>query len=519
MSQDLIFGFTKKNWSRTPPKAVHECGPEMCMVSYQKAPLTDDEKSKLDQLARVKMKAESGDRPAQRQWKDITLKMSSLKSKSKKGDPKAKHTLEILEDSGLFGHVQKISGIAPRAIEDDPGMDLVERMILRAGTTRGWPVYVKKQDYEDWKLRAGKGETSASSTFNIINRYVKQGKVRVDGGNRDERLTYAMGRLDSDEIAAARDGGDCEVAALSRVHGNSGGIVISDREIKDAMRGSVSLVEGGRRRHRRHRRRFPGQLPGQAPGQYPNQGASTYVPSRDAQKSQIVRSLYRQIKQEHINWMIIQDQQNGIYNQTADKYQQAARAWARDQLQQQQLPTRLTASGSNQWYQPVTWFQSQAQAVLNNSSGQRSTQTNASTATATAPYPSYQYAAPAPQAANAYYPSTSAPSSYPAPGSSSTDDPSLYDDDQQGWPSPLLMHGDFVGDEARAEGENSSSCGNDLPHSQYRALVMKQAIRNAGGKKPSTKHLFAAKKAVDNALGASGVAIYIPGAGPMRRTV
>ena len=204
MSQDLIFGFTKKNWSRTPPKAVHECGPEMCMVSYQKAPLTDDEKSKLDQLARVKMKAESGDRPAQRQWKDITLKMSSLKSKSKKGDPKAKHTLEILEDSGLFGHVQKISGIAPRAIEDDPGMDLVERMILRAGTTRGWPVYVKKQDYEDWKLRAGKGETSASSTFNI----------RVPVFTRGDLIGGTF--VGDEERELARYGGSAEREALGR---------------------------------------------------------------------------------------------------------------------------------------------------------------------------------------------------------------------------------------------------------------------------------------------------------------
>ena len=82
------------------------------------------------------------------------------------------------------------------------------------------------------------------------------------------------------------------------------------------------------------------------------------------------------------------------------------------------------------------------------------------------------------------------------------------------------MHGNsFRSDESRAEGEDSSSCGEDLPHSQYRALVMKQAIRNAGGRRPSTKHLFAAKKTVDNALCTSGVAIYIPGASPARRTV
>jgi len=55
-------------------------------------------------------------------------------------------------------------------------------------------------------------------------------------------------------------------------------------------------------------------------------------------------------------------------------------------------------------------------------------------------------------------------------------------------------------------------------HPEYRALIMKQAIRNAGGQRPTTKHLFAAKRSMDNALGSSGIAISIPGAGPMRRT-
>ena len=52
----------------------------------------------------------------------------------------------------------------------------------------------------------------------------------------------------SDEIEMAREGGPCERAALSRIRG----IVISDREIKDAMQGSLALV--GRDRRRRHHR-------------------------------------------------------------------------------------------------------------------------------------------------------------------------------------------------------------------------------------------------------------------------
>ena len=486
MSKDLIFGFTKKDWSRKPPEIVHECGPESCMITYRKEPLTADEKSKLDSLAQLKMKAESGDRQSQKQWKKLSIKVVSLKEKAKKGDPRARHTVEILEDSGLFGSVQKISGEE----EGDEGRKVLEAL-------------------------ARKGD---------IKSLLKLKKIR-----QEEALE--VHGADPDELEAARYGGASESEALTRTRG----IVISDEEIKANMQGSVALVEGQgsypRHRRRHHHRRNQGQQPGQYPNQgqvpgQPYQGATTYVASRDAQKSQIVRSLYSQIKREHINWMTNQDLQNGITNQTADRYQQAARAWARDQLQQQQLPTRYTASGTNQWQQPVSWFQAQAQAVLNSSAGQRSTQINASSATAAVPYsPSYPYTAappPAPTAsspANVYYPSSSSPSSYADPGTSSTDDPSLYDDDQQGWPSPLLMHGDFVGDEARAEGENGMSCGLDLPHNEYRALIMDQAIKAAGNRKPGTKHLFLAKNKVDQALGSSGVSIFIPGSGPARRTV
>ena len=355
--------------------------------------------------------------------------------------------------------------------------------------------------------------------------------------------------MGSDELELARDGGACERAALAR----TSGIVISDREIKDAMRGSLSLVGGRRRHHHRHhhRRAFQNLTPSQAPGQ----SASTYVPSRDARKSRIVRQLYHRIKREHIIWMINQDHQNGIWNQTSDRYQQAARAWARDQLQQQQLPTRLTPAGTNPWAQPVSWFQAQAQAVLSASSGQRSATIDTSLQNPANPYPlqpSYvPYSAPlASPTADAYY---------PAPGGTSSDNPSLYDDDQEG--------DSFVGDEERAQGEDSGKwhwgspfrkigrgfkkvgrgferglkttglvavealksapmalshgdcAGESLSHNEYRALVLDQAIKKAGGGRPDTRHLFAAKKAVDSALGRSGTSIYIPGAGPARRTV
>ena len=79
--------------------------------------------------------------------------------------------------------------------------------------------------------------------------------------------------------------------------------------------------------------------------------------------------------------------------------------------------------------------------------------------------------------------------------------------------------GDFVSDESRAQGEDDSGVGSTLSHDAYRATVMKQAIKDARGKTPSTKHLFGAKKKVDEFLGKAGVSIFLPGARPGRRTI
>ena len=745
MSQDLFLGIVKKDWSRGPSRAI-------VVESRPEEPLTEADRERLARLAVLKMKAASGDKLAKLQWKKIKVNVSILKVKARRGDPKARHDLAVLDGSGLFGHVQTISGIAePR------DQDIIDRLILRSGSAAGWPVYISKAQYADYQSRAAKKDVRAVEVLAILSRYAKEGKLKISDDKKSDQSRYPIGsddagqerkqleeqarkgdikailklkrirqeealtmhgnpesfigtsdaelemlmsksltddqldrimtnvvqmdnernaiikmlrimqnrqdlrkRVDqrasaghldarkiagiaalydksksgdpaakkafanwcstpshsssgsgiqqrayllarnlrdyrrthpewdrahpmhgddslgdfvgSDEIEVARDGGACERAALAR----TSGIVISDREIKDAMRGSLSLVGGRRRHHHRHHRRkiFPSFSQSQAPGQ----AASTYVPFRDSQKSRIVKGLYLRIKREHINWMTNLDHQNNVWNQTPDRYQQAARAWARNQLQQQQLPTRLTPAGTSPWTQPVSWFQAQAQAVLNASSGQRSVSADAAFQNpaayarqvginASAYGPAASSIPMAPSISNAYYPSPSSTYS-PAPSGTTADNPSLYDDDQEGWPSPLLMHGDsFIGDEERAQGEDSGKwhwgspfrkigrgfkkvgrgferglkttglvavdalksapmalshgdfVGETLSHNEYRALVLDQAIKKAGGNRPDTRHLFAAKKAVDSALGRSGTSIYIPGAGPARRTV
>jgi|WetSurMetagenome_2_1015567.scaffolds.fasta_scaffold78478_2 hypothetical protein len=76
----------------------------------------------------------------------------------------------------------------------------------------------------------------------------------------------------------------------------------------------------------------------------------------------------------------------------------------------------------------------------------------------------------------------------------------------------------FVRDEVRAQREDLCGEG-DIRHDEYRALVVRQAVRDAGNRNPSTRHFWRAQKKVNSALGMAGVTIAIPGARPGRRTI
>ena len=57
-----------------------------------------------------------------------------------------------------------------------------------------------------------------------------------------------------------------------------------------------------------------------------------------------------------------------------------------------------------------------------------------------------------------------------------------------------------------------------IPHSAYRATIVRQATKLAGGGRPTTKHFYLAKKAVDQVMDDAGVSLYLPGARPGRIT-
>jgi hypothetical protein len=262
----------------------------------------------------------------------------------------------------------------------------------------------------------------------------------------------------------------------------------------------------------------------------------------------VLRDAYRRIKDGHINWLTNQDHQNNVWGTPAATYLQASRLWARQQLRQQQLPVRSDPSTSTQWQQPIEWFRTQAQAAINASSGQMASQITTTQPTAGTPY-----APPTTQSYPTQYPtqpSSTTDAYYPAPGDGQSED--YYEESGEG-KSPerkkleeeagrgnikailalkriredeaMAMRGDgFTSDEARAAGEDGSSGSSvgeagGLSHGEYRALIMRQAIKGAGGKRPTTKHVFEAKDKVDRALGGAGVAVQIPGAMPGRRTI
>jgi hypothetical protein len=73
----------------------------------------------------------------------------------------------------------------------------------------------------------------------------------------------------------------------------------------------------------------------------------------------------------------------------------------------------------------------------------------------------------------------------------------------------------FTRDEDRAQHEDSG--GDSLSHPEYRAMVMREALKSSS--KPDTRTMYLAKQRVDQSLGRSGTTIYIPGARPRRKTV
>jgi len=106
MAYDLFLGTIKKNWARDPYTDVVL---ESTAVIDTKATLPS--LGTMEEIALVKMKAESGHKPSIKKWKVMRVKVAGLQKQAKRGNKKAIAAVKTINDSGLFGHVQNISGI------------------------------------------------------------------------------------------------------------------------------------------------------------------------------------------------------------------------------------------------------------------------------------------------------------------------------------------------------------------------------------------------------------------------
>lgn len=106
MSRDLILKTVEKNWARGQ---VSTQAALTATSTVTKLTPTAEEKSRVEKLASLRMRAESGDTGAKKQWRKTLSRVRDLKTRAKRGDARAARACQVLEDSGLFGHTQKIS--------------------------------------------------------------------------------------------------------------------------------------------------------------------------------------------------------------------------------------------------------------------------------------------------------------------------------------------------------------------------------------------------------------------------
>ena len=107
MSHDLILGSTNRNFSLglEAPKL----GPALPVSDEVTVTFSPEEKSMLEKVSILRMKADSGDKDAKKQLVSFTKNVAKLKAQAGKGDDKAKRALLVLRESGIFNPTQQIT--------------------------------------------------------------------------------------------------------------------------------------------------------------------------------------------------------------------------------------------------------------------------------------------------------------------------------------------------------------------------------------------------------------------------
>jgi hypothetical protein len=83
-------------------------------------PTTDAEKELVAHLAVLKMKVDSGDKKALKEWRKSMVTVLSARKRASQGDPKAVRLMQVLSESGIFDGVAKMDVAGIGAYPDLP---------------------------------------------------------------------------------------------------------------------------------------------------------------------------------------------------------------------------------------------------------------------------------------------------------------------------------------------------------------------------------------------------------------
>jgi hypothetical protein len=107
MAYDILFGKSRRNWARGCGVAV--IPPEMPQAGVASIVLTEAEMDKLADIAATKVAADMGNKAALKKMAVVRKNVSKLQKQARKGDPKARRALAVLEQSGVFRDYQSFS--------------------------------------------------------------------------------------------------------------------------------------------------------------------------------------------------------------------------------------------------------------------------------------------------------------------------------------------------------------------------------------------------------------------------
>lgn len=223
--------------------------------------LTDKEKAMLEKIAVAKMKSEGGDKSAKKQLAHLVKDVANLKAMAKHGDAKAKRTLLVLQESGIFTSTQKldVSGWSrpkldgPIYTEKDRLKFLGNKFNFTSNRAKqeGWdPATVLKM-----QQLASKGDKPAIAYLTKLDTFIRdvnwtddQDPVGHMGYNGHWK--FMRGGLGKEEAEAlAGDGGSVEHEALCR-HSSSGSSSLDGPSISNTVYRAV--IHKQARKHAGH---------------------------------------------------------------------------------------------------------------------------------------------------------------------------------------------------------------------------------------------------------------------------